>query len=69
MNEQSYTLELIGFVRSELASREAAPLQGDEGAPEAWLELTTRVAQGLAGIAAGAAMCFRFTRAAGSTRR
>ena len=53
MSENSYTLEPIGLVRSELASREAAPLQGDEGAPEAWLELTTRVAQGLAGIAAG----------------
>ena len=53
MSENSYTLEPIGLVRSELASREAAPLQGDEGAPEAWLELTARVAQGLAGIAAG----------------
>ena len=54
MNETSYTLEPIGVVRSELTSREVAPLQGDEGAPEAWLELTTRVAPGLTGIAAGA---------------
>src|SRR5574341_823649 len=53
MNENSYTLELIGVVRSELTSLEAAPLQGDEGAPEAWLELTARVAQGLVGITAG----------------
>jgi tRNA-Thr(GGU) m(6)t(6)A37 methyltransferase TsaA len=53
MSENNYTLEPIGFVRSELASREAAPLQGDEGAPEAWLELTAHVAKGLAGIAAG----------------
>jgi tRNA-Thr(GGU) m(6)t(6)A37 methyltransferase TsaA len=53
MNETSFKLEPIGIVRSELTSREAAPLQGDEGAPEAWLELTARVAQGLAGIAAG----------------
>jgi tRNA-Thr(GGU) m(6)t(6)A37 methyltransferase TsaA len=53
MNESSFTLEPIGVVRSELTSREAAPLQGDEGAPEAWLELTEREAQGLAGIVAG----------------
>jgi tRNA-Thr(GGU) m(6)t(6)A37 methyltransferase TsaA len=53
MNETSYTLEPIGVVRSELTSREVAPLQGDEGAPEAWLELTAQVAPGLVGIAAG----------------
>ena len=53
MIENSYTIEPIGVIRSELASLEAAPLQGDEGAPEAWLELTARGAQGLAGITAG----------------
>jgi tRNA-Thr(GGU) m(6)t(6)A37 methyltransferase TsaA len=53
MNETSYTLEPIGVVRSELGSLEAAPCQGDEGAPEAWLELTARVAQGLVGITVG----------------
>lgn len=53
MIETSYTIEPIGVIRSELASREAAPLQGYEGAPEAWLELTPLVAQGLAGITAG----------------
>ena len=53
MNEASYTIEPIGVIRSELISREEAPLQGDEGAPEAWLELTARVAQGLVGITAG----------------
>lgn len=53
MIETSYIIEPIGVVRSELISREAAPLQGDEGAPEAWLELTAAVAQGLAGIKAG----------------
>jgi tRNA-Thr(GGU) m(6)t(6)A37 methyltransferase TsaA len=49
----SYTIEPIGFIRSELTSLEAAPRQGDEGAPEAWLELTAHVAQGLVGITAG----------------
>jgi tRNA-Thr(GGU) m(6)t(6)A37 methyltransferase TsaA len=53
MIETSYIVAPIGFVRSELINREAAPLQGDEGAPEAWLELNAQVAQGLAGITAG----------------
>lgn len=53
MIESSYTIEPIGVVRSELDSREAAPLQGYEGAPEAWLELTAPVEQGLVGITAG----------------
>ncbi|NUO80481.1 tRNA (N6-threonylcarbamoyladenosine(37)-N6)-methyltransferase TrmO [candidate division KSB1 bacterium] len=48
-----YIIEPIGVVRSELTSREAAPLQGDEGAPAAWLEIAARVAPGLAGIATG----------------
>lgn len=53
MIETSYTIEPIGIIRSELTDLEAAPHQGDEGAPEAWLELTARVAQGLVGIRAG----------------
>jgi tRNA-Thr(GGU) m(6)t(6)A37 methyltransferase TsaA len=48
-----YTIEPIGFVRSPLTRLEDAPRQGDEGAPEAWLELAPLVAQGLAGILAG----------------
>ena len=53
MNEPTYTIEPIGIIRSELATREAAPLQGYEGAPEAWLELTAPMADGLLGITAG----------------
>lgn len=53
MLKTGYTIEPIGVIRSELTSREAAPRQGDEGAPEAWLEIEERVAPGLAGIAAG----------------
>jgi tRNA-Thr(GGU) m(6)t(6)A37 methyltransferase TsaA len=48
-----YTIEPIGIIRSELTAREAAPCQGYEGAPEAWLELTEPVADGLLGITAG----------------
>lgn len=53
MDEPTYTIEPIGVIRSELATREAAPRQGYEGAPEAWLELTAPVADGLLGISAG----------------
>ncbi len=51
--ESVFTIKPIGFVRSELTSLEAAPRQGDEGAPEAWLELAAQAAQGLLSIAAG----------------
>ena len=53
MIETGYTIEPIGIIRSALTNLEAAPHQGDEGAPEAWLELTAQVAQGLEGIRAG----------------
>ena len=53
MSETSYTIEPIGLVRSELTQLEDAPMQGDEGAPDAWLELTPLAAQGLLGIKAG----------------
>ncbi|MCK6562882.1 tRNA (N6-threonylcarbamoyladenosine(37)-N6)-methyltransferase TrmO [candidate division KSB1 bacterium] len=53
MPKTVYTIEPIGVIRSELTSRAAAPRQGDEGAPEAWLEIEERMAPGLAGLAAG----------------
>jgi tRNA-Thr(GGU) m(6)t(6)A37 methyltransferase TsaA len=53
MTETSYTLKPIGFISSELASREAAPHQGYEGAPDAWLVVNSTVSGGLDGIAAG----------------
>src|SRR4051794_21787699 len=49
----SIELERIGTVESPLASREAAPKQGDEGAPDAWLVFEPGVAAGLDGIAVG----------------
>lgn len=48
-----HELHPIGVVRSPLADRASAPRQGDEGAPNAWIELTASVAEGLEGIAAG----------------
>ena len=53
MNSSPYTIEPIGYVRSELTRLEDAPMQGDEGAPEAWLEVTRSVAPGLLGIKIG----------------
>jgi tRNA-Thr(GGU) m(6)t(6)A37 methyltransferase TsaA len=48
-----FTLKPIGVIRSALTDLEQAPRQGDEGAPEAWLELTPQAAPGLVGIAVG----------------
>jgi tRNA-Thr(GGU) m(6)t(6)A37 methyltransferase TsaA len=43
----------IGRVESPLNDREAAPRQGDEGAPEAWLVMDEAVREGLRDIRAG----------------
>ena len=49
------SLELvpIGTVESPLTDREAAPKQGDEGAPEAWLVFAEGVSAALEGLSAG----------------
>ena len=46
-------LNPIGVVRSPLKNRRDAPKLGTEGAPDAWLDLTPAVADGLQGIAVG----------------
>ena len=51
MQETSYWLYPLGFLRSPLKDRGAAPNQGREGAPDAWLEVDAAVAEGLEGIA------------------
>ena len=53
MIEPSYTIKPIGIIRSDLATRETAPHQGHEGAPDAWLELHPTMVEGLKGIAVG----------------
>jgi tRNA-Thr(GGU) m(6)t(6)A37 methyltransferase TsaA len=50
------TLRPIGVLRSELKTRAEAPMQGDEGAPDAWLEVEPWAADCLLGIAAGDAL-------------
>jgi tRNA-Thr(GGU) m(6)t(6)A37 methyltransferase TsaA len=48
-----YDIVPIGRVESPLLDPAAAPKQGHEGAPEAWLVLEPRVLPGLEGIAPG----------------
>jgi len=48
-----YLVNPIGFVQSELKDREAAPRQGDEGAPDASIDLEPSVSDALQGIAVG----------------
>ncbi len=50
---EEYCLRPIGYLRSTLRDRNAAPRQGAEGAPDAWLEVDPSVAAGLTGVAAG----------------
>lgn len=50
---EPYMLHPIGIVRSALKRREDAPLQGNEGGAEAWLEIDPQFADALDGIVAG----------------
>lgn len=49
----TYALHPVGFIHSELTDRKDAPKQGQEGAPEAWVEVEPEFAEALDGIAAG----------------
>lgn len=46
-------LRVIGTIRSTLVARGEAPRQGNEGAPDAWLEIEPWAADALHGIAVG----------------
>jgi tRNA-Thr(GGU) m(6)t(6)A37 methyltransferase TsaA len=46
-------LRPVGVIRSELQTREAAPKQGAEGAPDAWLDVHAWAAEALQGLAVG----------------
>jgi tRNA-Thr(GGU) m(6)t(6)A37 methyltransferase TsaA len=52
-NVRRFELEQIGVVESPLTDVAAAPKQGDEGAPDAWLAIDAGVVAGLAGIGPG----------------
>jgi tRNA-Thr(GGU) m(6)t(6)A37 methyltransferase TsaA len=51
---EAFELKPIGYVRSELTDREAAPMQGYEGAPDASVEVLPEFAEALEGITTGA---------------
>jgi tRNA-Thr(GGU) m(6)t(6)A37 methyltransferase TsaA len=49
----TYKLNPIGSIRSPLKTRNEAPRQGDEGAPEAWIEILPQFTVALTGLAQG----------------
>lgn len=49
----NYSLTPIGFIQSPLKSRQEAPKQGSEGAPEAWIEVLPSFCDGLEGVVVG----------------
>jgi len=53
MEELPDRLRLIGHIRSALHSKEEAPSQGNEDAPDAWLHIDPAFEAGLRGIARG----------------
>jgi tRNA-Thr(GGU) m(6)t(6)A37 methyltransferase TsaA len=53
MTDDGYVLRPIGWVRSPLVSLATAPKQGDEGAPDAWIELDPSVREAVRDLRAG----------------
>src|SRR5262245_36154648 len=53
MKTAKMTLRPVGVIRSELRERTGAPRQGEEGAPDAWLEIEAWAERALLGVAAG----------------
>lgn len=48
-----FALNPVGVVRSELKARKGAPRQGDEGAPDAWLEIHAWAKDATLGVSVG----------------
>ena len=49
----TYEIRPVGHVESPLIDRANAPMQGIEGAPEAWLVFDPAVAEGIGDLAVG----------------
>jgi tRNA-Thr(GGU) m(6)t(6)A37 methyltransferase TsaA len=50
---ETYSVRSVGTVRSPLSTRKNAPRQGDEGAPDCWIDLHGDVAEALDGLQVG----------------
>ena len=53
LNSPHFDITPVGWVESPLTDPEAAPKQGDEGAPDAWIVFEPAVLEALGGIRAG----------------
>jgi tRNA-Thr(GGU) m(6)t(6)A37 methyltransferase TsaA len=53
MRKARYKLQPIGWVESPLVDRDAAPRQGDEGAPDAWLVFDPGMRTGIRDLRVG----------------
>jgi tRNA-Thr(GGU) m(6)t(6)A37 methyltransferase TsaA len=53
VNQPRFEVMTIGRVESSLTDPASAPMQGDEGAPDAWLVFEPEVVEALAGIRPG----------------
>jgi tRNA-Thr(GGU) m(6)t(6)A37 methyltransferase TsaA len=51
--DEHYHLQPVGLIRSTLHDLHAAPRQGSEGAPDAWLVIDPAYARGLFGLTVG----------------
>src|SRR4030095_768653 len=50
---EAYTCRPVGHIRSKLQTTQQAPLQGSEGAPDAWGEIDPAFARALSGVVPG----------------
>lgn len=53
MSETEYRLSPIGVLHSPIKQLAEAPRQGNEGAPDAWVEVDAGVVEGLEGMVVG----------------
>ena len=51
--DERHELRTVGYIRSTLRSVDDAPRQGEEGAPDAWLEVKPEFRRALHGVADG----------------
>ena len=56
--EGPFMLQPIGWTESALVSRDQAPNQGDEGAPDAWIAFDDAVSDGLHDLVVGSEVLF-----------